>query len=53
MSERLIEREVPMGLPNQGSWKLGDPLTPDMIRVRPGPKRTKVPNAELSDEVVE
>ena len=53
MPERPIEREVPIGLPDQGSWKLGDPLTPDMIRVRPDPKRRRAPDVELPDEVVE
>ena len=50
---RYIEREVPIGLTNQGAWKLGDPITPDMIRVRPDPKRRRVPDVELPDFVVE
>jgi hypothetical protein len=53
MSERRTEREVPIRLPEQGSWKLGDPISPDMIRVRPDPKRKRVSNAEFPDEVVE
>jgi hypothetical protein len=43
--DRLLftEREVPIQPPDPGSWKLGDPLTPDMIRVRtprPQPQET-------------
>jgi hypothetical protein len=50
---RYIEREVPIGLTNQGAWKLGDPITPDMIRVRPDATRRRAPEAELPQYVVE
>jgi hypothetical protein len=53
MSERPIEREVPIRLPDRGSWSLGDLLTPDMIRVRPNPNRKRAPNLERPDEVAE
>jgi hypothetical protein len=50
---RYIEREVPIRLPDQGGWKLGDPLTPDMILVCPDHKRRRAPDAELPKYVVE
>jgi hypothetical protein len=53
MSERHIEREVPIRPPDHGEWRLGDPLTPDMIRVRPDSKRRRAPNADLPDYVAE
>jgi hypothetical protein len=53
MPDRPIEREVPIRLPEQKSWRLGDPITPDMIRVRPEAKRDRAPNVELPDEAVE
>ena len=53
MSDRPIERELPIRLPEHKSWSLGDPITPDMIRVRPDSKRRRAPNAELPDNVAE
>ena len=50
---RYIERELPIRLPDQGGWKLGDPLTPDMILVCPDHKRRRAPDAELPKYVVE